>query len=72
MTSLKEAVSFHLLILLPQLIWDVDHGTGTTKNVLNAQPDGLSTPTESVFQYLIYVTNGMLPELAFHAIKDSI
>ncbi len=46
-----------------QLIWDARLGIGTDKFVLNAQPDGLSTQREFVFQYQIIATNGMPQEL---------
>jgi hypothetical protein len=51
-----------------QLIWDARPGIGTDKFASNAQPDGLSTQRESVFQFLTTAINGMLQEPVFHVI----
>ena len=55
-----------------QPIWDVRLGIGTDKFVSNAQPDGLSTQKEFVFQFLTTVTNGMLQELVVPATRVTI
>ena len=55
-----------------QPILDARNGTGTTKNVLNAQPDGTSMPTESAHQSMIIALLGTIMESALLATKDMI
>jgi hypothetical protein len=50
---------------------DVKLGIGTIKFVLNAQPDGPSTPLEFVFPFLTTVENSTLLELVLTAIRDT-
>lgn len=70
MTTLKEPVFTHPPILLPQLILDVDLGTGTTRNVYNAQTDGHSTVTTFVSPFLTNAPQATKAEAALLATKD--
>lgn len=66
--STKESVSH--LNQLDHLIWDVDHGTGTTRSVLPAQETG-SSSMKSVFLLVISVLPLKQQETALLAIKDT-
>jgi hypothetical protein len=65
------ASSLHSTTLSP-LILDVLPGIGTTKSVLHAQSNGLSTLIKSAFPFLINAPLTEMMELAFHASKDTI
>jgi len=59
------------LIKKAQLTSDARDGIGTTKNVLNALPDGLSIPTESANQSMMPAQPGELTENALPATRDT-
>ena len=60
------------LIKKAQATSDARDGIGTTKNVLNAPPDGLSIPTESANQSVMPAQHGEPTENALPATKDTI
>ena len=62
-TILKTEPAFSL-ISTAQLTSDVKDGTGTIKNVLNAQQDGPWVPTVSVLPLMMFVLHGVLMEFA--------
>ena len=65
-----EDVNLQLLKNLQ--IKDVELGTGKTKDVFNAPTTGSSITSENVFPSLISARLSIEPELANHAIKDTI
>ena len=63
--SVSEMKSLVLLTLVAR------PGTGTTKNVCFALPDGSSTPMASASPSMTSAPHMMNPELAHHAIRDT-
>ena len=61
---------FYLIKLDPK-ISDAKNGTGTIKNVLNAQPDGSSMPMEFAFQLTTVAPHLMLREHVLLVTKDT-
>ena len=68
-TSLTDNASSLHQTMPSHQISDVNSGTGTTKYASNAQEDSPSTPSESVFKFLITAKTSTLLETVFHVIK---
>ena len=72
MISLKEDVNFQISIMPNQLILDVEHGIGKTKNALLVPIFGLSTIMEYVSQFLINAKPMLKMEIVLNVIRDMI